>query len=166
MTRANITLITKYGKFELQCNSSAYPSYLMDDIINFATSAIGKSEGNMFIYDSGTDSGDLSEFIFTLGLTLGSIGNPSYYYIIDFKNGEIKVHNNARRWVTAPSNWKELGWQGLYYDEKGRFGFADWIKGKVIYRVNIIDLVESFKDGVFKLKDSEISRLKNFKESF
>jgi len=157
MTRANFIIVTRDGKFKLQCNSSAYPSNVMEDIINFAVSTASKNsavigEGKIGFYDN-PDSWELAKFIESVGLTLGWVGNPSYFYTVDFINQTVSAWGTKGRWVNAPKDWEAKGWKGCY-ESKGRFGYFDAnVKGKKIFE-------KGFKELLFDLNDKDEKILK------
>jgi hypothetical protein len=140
MTRANIVIITRQGKFNFQCNSSAYPSNVMAIVLKFATSTASTNSGATNGFYDAPDSRELAEFIEDFGLTLGHVGNPSYFYDIDFVKQTVKVWDKKQRWVTAPADWKERGWN-CYESKKGVFGWHTDIKGKLIYEKKFSELV-------------------------
>lgn len=161
MTRANITVVTIYGKYKFQANSSAYPSYVIEPIINFATSVVSNNavfNGKLGRYDEPCSS-DLSTFIEEVGLTFGHVGNPSYYYDIDFVKGEIRVYGNNMRWVNAPIDWEEKGWRGLYEGKNGKLGYNSIVKGKNLLTYSILDLV-FINDGKIVINKDIVERLK------
>ena len=143
MTRANITIITRQGKFQFQGNSSMYPSNTMGDIFKFATSTINRHNGKIDFWDE-PGSCDLSTFIEECGLTLGQIGNPSYYYEIDFKTKLVKVWDYKMRWVSAPIDWEAKGWRGCYDNGKGKFGYDSVVKGKLLYSKGFRDMIRRY----------------------
>lgn len=164
MTRANIVIITTQGRFKFQCNSSAYPSNMMESIIRFACSTASKNaifDGGIGFYDN-PDCFALSKFIEDCGLELGSIGNFSYHYEIDFVKRTIKVWDSKTRWVKAPSNWKERGYI-CTESKNGQYGWSDWFKNKLIYSVNFIALVVDIVDGYVVLNDEKLNEAVNIK---
>lgn len=147
MTRANIVIITGQGKFNFQSNSSAYPSLMMEPIIKFVGSTASRNaifKGNLDFYDN-PDSFALSELIDKCGLTLGRIGNFSYHYEIDFVLKHIKVWDNNLRWVNAPSDWRERGYN-CWENEKGKYGWTNWVKDKLLYSKRFDELVVGVND--------------------
>lgn len=146
MTRANIVIITRQGKFKFQSNSSAYPSWIMEPILRFIGSAASNllETGKIVFYDA-PDTFALSELIDKCGLTLGTIGNFSYHYEIDFVNKTIKVWDSNTRWVNAPIDWKERGY-GCWENEKGKYGWTNWVKGKLLYSKRFDELVVGVND--------------------
>lgn len=142
MTRANFLVITENGKFKFQGNSSCYPSYIFEYIVRFATSVKSSNLGAKDGFYTSPDSSDIAEFIENIGLTFGYVGNPTYYYKIDFINREVKIFDTKSKWVNAPIDWEEKGWRGCYQNDKGQFGYMDcWSKGKCIYKKTFIQLV-------------------------
>jgi hypothetical protein len=150
MTRANIYIITSQGKFKFQSNSSAYPSNIMDSIIHFALSVVSGREETP-VYDQ-PDSRELSKFIDELGLTIGLVGNFSYVYEIDFTQCTIKVWENSLRWVTAPADWKERGWNCWIGGKNKTYGYTNWVKGKNIYNKTFDSLIDGHDGQQVKLK--------------
>ena len=142
MTRANIVIITNQGKFYFQSNSSAYPSLMMKPIILFATSTASKNAifNNTIGYYDNPDTFALSELIDNCGLTLGSIGNFSYHYEIDFVKQTIKVWDSKTRWVNAPIDWRERGYN-CWESDKGKYGWTNFVKGKLLYFKKFDELV-------------------------
>lgn len=169
MTRANFTIVTKQGKFKMQSNSSAYPSNMMESIIKFATSTA--SNNAIFDKDAGIDekvigfypepeSRAISEFVEACGLSFGSVGNPTYFYEIDFVNRHVKVWENRLSWVNAPADWKERGWNCLE-GKNGKFGYTNWVKGKMIYNKPLKELVKEVKDFEVVLNEGVITQAEN-----
>ena len=167
MTRANFLIITENGKFNLQGNSSCYPSNTMANVIKFAISTHSFNaifEGKLGFYGS-PNSRDIAEFIDSVGLTFGKIFNASYYYEIDFVKQTIKVWDYKTRWLNAPLDWKEKGWKGCYEGKNGKWGFDNFVKGKLLYNKNFVDLVrtrfENDVNFVVDIKQSEIELAEN-----
>jgi hypothetical protein len=170
-TRANFTIVTKQGKFKMQSNSSAYPSHMMESIIKFATSTA--SCNAIFDKEAGIDekvlgfypepeSRALSEFIEDAGLTFGSVGNPNYFYEIDFVNRHVKAWKSTSRWINAPADWKEKGWQGLWEGKNGRMGYMDNnVRGKLIYNKTLKELVKEVVDNNPVLHEGVITFAEN-----
>ena len=143
MTRANFLIVTGDGKFKMQGNSSCYPSNIMAPILNFATSTASRNDGATNGFYDRPDSWEISKFIEAVGLTFGSVGNPNYFYEIDFVKQSLKVFDTKSRWVNAPKDWKEKGWGGVY-EEKGKIGYRDCnVKGKCLYNKTFNQLVET-----------------------
>ena len=170
-TRANLTIVTKQGKFKMQSNSSAYPSHMMEAIIKFATSTA--SNNAIFDKEAGIDekvlgfypepeSWDLATFIEACGLTFGSVGNPSYFYEIDFVNRHVKVWGRTSRWINAPVDWKEKGWAGVYEGKNGKIGYMDCnIRGKMIYHKTLKELVKEVNNNEPVLNEGVITFAEN-----
>jgi hypothetical protein len=144
-TRANITIVTRQGKFLFQGNSSMYPSNTMEDIFKFATSTAHKVEKKIDFFDE-PHSRDLSNFIDDCGLTLGQIGNPSYFYEIDFAQKKIRVWGYKMRWINAPLDWKERGWN-CYENKNGKYGWHSFIKGKLLLQLSFNEMIDDVLDG-------------------
>ena len=171
MTRANFTIVTKEGKFKMQSNSSAYPSNMMEDIIKFATSTASKNA--IFDKERGIDesivgfypepeSRAISEFVERCGLSFGSVGNPTYFYEIDFVNRHVKVWGTTSRWINAPVDWKEKGWQGVWEGTNGRMGYRDNnVRGKLIYNKPLKELVKDIKDFEVELNEGVVTFAEN-----
>lgn len=141
MTRANFLIITDSGKFKMQGNSSCYPSNIMEYIITFALSVKSNNLGATNGFYCSPDSRDIAEFIDSVGLTFGYVGNPTYYYEIDFVKQVVKTFDTRSRWVNAPINWEEKGWVGCYQNDKGKWGYRDYnTKGKCIFQKTFIEL--------------------------
>jgi len=152
MTRANFEIICGDGKFKLQGNSSCYPSNIMKYVISFATStrslnAVVEGEYKALGFYENPDSLAISEFIEDIGLTFGSVGNPSYFYQIDFVKKVLKVWDYKKRWVNAPLDWEAKGWKGCNQNSKGKFGYTGIVKGKCIYSKYFVDLVSFRIEG-------------------
>ena len=147
MTRANFLIITRQGKFKFQANSSAYPSYMGSHILEFAISTASTNGGatNGF-YDS-PDSRELANFIEGCCLTFGHVGNPSYFYEIDFVKQHVKAWDSRLSWVNAPLDWRERGWN-CWEGKNGKFGYTNWVKGKLIYNKRLSELLDSGQDYV------------------
>lgn len=148
MTRANFLVITKEGKFNFQSNSSAYPSYMMEAVIKFATSTASKNSvfKTPIGFHPSPETINLSEFIDDCGLTLGKIGNPTYYYEIDFVKQTVRVWNNKLRWINAPIDWRERGYN-CWENKKGSYGWTEWVKNKLIYSKRFDELVVDVEEG-------------------
>lgn len=161
MTRANFLIITADGKFKLQGNSSCYPSNVMSPVLKFATSTASTNSGATNGFYDRPESNDLATFIEAVGLTLGSVGNPCYYYEIDFVKQTVKVFDTKSRWINAPVDWEAKGWRGLYTGKNGKLGYMDCnVKGKCIYHEYFINLVVKISDNemtvnVYKVKEAE-----------
>ena len=150
MTRANFTIITEQGKFKLQANSSAYPSNVMDDLLKFAMSTATENAGGINGFYDEPDPEALSNFINDLYLTLGHVGNPTYFYDVDFVNKRVKVWGYASRWINAPSDWKERGWN-CWVGKNGKYGYTSFVKGRNLYDKSfdevLVDVVEGKNVG-------------------
>ena len=169
MTRANFIIVTEQGKFKMQSNSSAYPSQMMEDIIKFATSTASKNaifdkakgidESVIGFYPS-PDSRDISNLVEACGLTFGHVGNPSYFYEIDFVNKHVKVWDSRISWVNAPIDWKERGWN-CWIGKNNRYGYSNWVKGKKIYDKSLKELVKNVEDFKVELNEGVIAFAEN-----
>ena len=156
MTRANITIITRQGKFHFQGNSSMYPSNTMEDIFKFATSTAAKQNGRFIFYDE-PECRDLATFIDSVGLTLGQIGNPSYFYEIDFKSNLVRVWESKTRWINAPEDWKARGWN-CYQNSKGKYGWDSWVKGKMILQLPFRAMFTTIKEREPVINKTELKK--------
>jgi hypothetical protein len=156
MTRANITIITRQGKFLFQGNSSMYPSNTMEDVFKFATSTAHKFKNKLDFHDE-PDSRDLSNFIENCGLTLGQIGNPSYFYEIDFVEKKIRVWDYKMRWVNAPIDWKEKGWK-CYEGKNGKYGWDSIVKGKLLLQLSFREMISKVSDGEVSLNKTKLKK--------
>jgi hypothetical protein len=142
MTRANFLIITPYSKARMQGNSSCYPSNILKDLINFAISTASSNPGATNGFYPEPDSRDIATFIDAVGLTFGSVGNPTYYYEIDFVKQTLKIFGTRSRWVMAPLDWEAKGWRGVYQDARGRIGYMDHdVKGKCIFNKTFTELL-------------------------
>ena len=171
MTRANFTIVTKQGKFKMQSNSSAYPSNMMESIIKFATSTA--STNSFFDKELGIDekaigfypepeSRAISEFIEACGLSFGSVGNPTYFYEIDFVNRHVKVWKTTSRWINAPVDWEAKGWRGVWEGKNGKMGYMDNnIRGKMIYNKPLKELVKEVIDNEPVLNEGVVTFAEN-----
>lgn len=165
-TRANFLIVTDRGKFNFQANSSAYPSNTMKDVLTFAVSTasrnalFNKENGGLGFYGN-PDSWDLSAFIASVDLTLGTVGNPSYYYEIDFVQKHVKVWDYKPRWVNAPVDWEAKGWKGCYPNSKGQFGYDSVCKGKILYNQPFKALCGRYVNREMQVKKSELEKALN-----
>jgi hypothetical protein len=133
MTRANFTIVTREGKFKMQGNSSCYPEEVLPRAIKFMKSTESSNPGATNGFYDEPDSSDIADFIQKVGLTFGSVGNPSYFYDIDFVKHSIKVYDTKSRWVNAPADWEEKGWSGVW-ERNGKMGWMNHnVKGKCIH---------------------------------
>jgi len=69
----------------------------------------------------------------------GHIGNPDYIYEVDIEKKEIAAWETRNKWVNAPDNWDEKGWNGIYKGKNGRMGYMSVAKGK---RIDISNYIE------------------------
>jgi hypothetical protein len=148
MTRANFLIVTADGKFKMQGNSSCYPSNTMAAVLNFACSTASDNSGAKQGFYDRPESNDIATFIEAVGLTFGTVGNPCYFYEIDFVKQTVKVFGTKSRWINAPVDWEAKGWRGLYLGKNGRMGYRDCnIKGKCIYNKTLSQLVDGIYGG-------------------
>jgi len=132
--------------------------------LKFATSTASTNEGATNGFYDRPDSRELSEFIESVGLTLGYVGNPCYYYEIDFVNQLVKVFGTVSRWINAPVDWEAKGWKGLYIGKNGKMGYRDCnIKGKLIYIKDLSELVERVVDHTVVMKEGVIAEAVDMK---
>ena len=159
MTRANFEIITGHfhpRKSYFQGNSSCYPSYMLEFVVKACVSSFSTNAGAPKNFYPEIDSSALSELIKDCGLTLGQVGNPSYFYKLDFFNRIVTVYDTASRWVNAPVDWEAKGWGGVYKGNNGRMGYSSIIKGKVLFTSEFKNLVDS-KGKIKKLNfDNDI----------
>lgn len=156
-TRANINIVTSQGNFKFQGNSSMYPSNTMEDVFKFATSTAHKFKNKMDFHDN-PDSRDLSDFIENCGLTLGQIGNPSYFYEIDFVQKKIRVWDYKMRWVNAPVDWQAKGWKGCYDNGKGKFGYDSVVKGALLLQLSFREMIHKVVDGEVSINKTKLKK--------
>jgi hypothetical protein len=151
MTRANIHLITPQGKFKFQSNSSAYPSHIGNAFLELVASVAYKNDGVVKFGEP--DSFGLSKFVEDCGLTLGTIGNFSYHYDVDFVKQTFSIWDYKTRWVNAPDNWRERGWH-CYEGKNNRFGWTTFVKGKKLITLSFKEMVTDVIDcnGVINLE--------------
>lgn len=140
MTRANFKIITKDGTLNMQCNSSAYPSEMMKPLLTFAISTHSSNMGATNGFYQNVGSNDLATLIDAIGLTIGSVGNASYYYEVDFIKQTVKVWENAMYWVNAPLDWEVRGWN-CWKGTNGKYGYSNWRKGKLIYEIGFKSII-------------------------
>lgn len=161
MTRANIIIITPQGNFKFQCNSSAYPSNVMGSVLKFATSTASNNTGAPNGFYDNPDSDKLAEFIESFGLTLGHVGNPSYYYEIDFVKQHVKVWNSRLKWVKAPADWEARGWRCYQNTSTSGYGWHSNVKNKLIYNKSFRELVKGIVKWDVVLHDDAVSEAIN-----
>lgn len=133
MTRANFYIVTRAGKFKFQANSSAYPSEMMAPVLIFAASTASNNPGAINGFYQEPDSNAIATLIETCGLTFGYVGNFSYHYEIDFIKQTVTVWGETSRWVNAPLDWVEKGWNCYKGSGNKGYGYTTWVKGKKIY---------------------------------
>ena len=143
MTRANILIISGYpSKHYFERGSDGYPTEVMPEIFKLVLAAAHpnhefKKEIDFF---DNVSSVDLAKFIDECSLTLGNVGNPCYYYEVDFKKQTVKAWESTTRWVYAPKNWKERGWV-CNETKNGRAGYTNLVKGKKLIDVKFSDMI-------------------------
>lgn len=117
MTRANLLVITRFGRFKFRWGSDAYP----EDVREFLVKLARMNEMPSVDW--------LAENNPAGNLTPGTVGNPYYYYEVDQLKHTVTMWDSDVYWVNAPDDWKERGyncWQG----KNGRYGYSNWRKGK------------------------------------
>ena len=145
MTRANFEIICGYPKKHcFEKGSDGYLSGVMGDIFKFILSCAHIDGGNLEFYESPA-AWDLAAFIKECNLTLGHVGNFCYAYEIDFKKKTVKAWNSNTRWVNAPENWEERGWS-CYKNEKGKWGYTTWVKGKMLINIKFKEMIRIEQD--------------------
>ena len=107
-----------------------------------------------------TDSRDISNLVEACGLTFGHVGNPSYFYEIDFVNKHVKVWDSRISWVNAPIDWKERGWN-CWIGKNNKYGYSNWVKGKKIYDKSLKELVKDVEDFKVELNEGVIAFAEN-----
>ena len=154
MTRANVHLITNQGTFKLQGNSDMYPSSVFPSIFNLVSNTMSEN------YDwvkQGPDGNTLSTFISEQNLTLGSVGNFSYFYEINFTTRVVKCWENKLSWVNAPENWKERGWN-CWIGKNGKFGYTNWVKGKCIFQKSFEEMTSKINTFEYQVNENLLSK--------
>jgi hypothetical protein len=144
MTRANVEIIVgahRAKKFYFQSNSSAYPSYMLEFVVKAVQSTYSQNKGAIDKFYTDIEGVDLSELVGNCDLRLGKVGNPSYYYIMDFHRKRLIVRESQSYWVNAPYDWREKGWVGCYKGSNGRYGYDGIRKGKIIFDAHFSQLV-------------------------
>lgn len=146
MTRANVIIKKNWfpKKSYLERGGDGYPKEMIPELVRFlvghvSKGAIARKEDNI-LYD-GVDSSSLATLINNLGLTLGFVGNFCYMYEIDLTKGTIKAWESKTRWINAPANWKERGWN-CWTGANGKDGYTTWVKGKVVFETCIKKLLK------------------------
>ena len=119
MTRANILIISDGNKFKLRIGSDGYPADVLPILIPY------KDARDYYELD-------LRQFVIDLGLTLGHIGNPCYYYDLNLDDHWLKAWKSTMYWVNAPENWRERGWN-CHLGGNGKYGYENWRKGILVY---------------------------------
>ena len=142
MTRANFVIITPQGKYKFQGNSSCYPSNIMDSVLRFSISTASTNLGATNGFYSEPESNSLSKLIDDVGLTLGHVGNPSYFYEIDFIKQTVSVWDYKLSWINAPLDWQEKGWS-CWIGKNGKYGYSNFVKGKKIYNKSFADIKDN-----------------------
>lgn len=140
-TRANILVIQECfpKKVNFEIASSGYPSYVLDTLVNFCTEHIIKyGSGEKKLYNR-IDGMALRDFTNDLCPTISVVGNPSYIYEIDLVKGTLKVWNTKTKWVNAPLDWKERGWN-CWLGSNNKYGYTTWCKNKLLINYDIFAL--------------------------
>ncbi len=82
--------------------------------------------------------GDLG-ILYEYGPIPSGLGNPDHYIDIDIEKRTLKAYDARRYWKKVPDNWKELGYQGIYFHEvKKSRGYYDLRRGKKVTEKNLI----------------------------
>jgi len=137
-TRANFLIVTEQGKFKFQANSSAYPERILPDIFQLLQDSAYRSQSNV-VFD--IDCGGLSKLIDNCSMTLGEVGNPSYYYHINMVEKTVKCWDYKLGWAYAPVDWRERGWNCWIGGKKKQYGYTTWKRGKLIYSKSFQDII-------------------------
>jgi hypothetical protein len=115
----------------------------MEDIFKFIHSTAyfdTHHEKKLKFYDR-PNAWDLAEFIKEANLTLGHVGNFSYFYEIDFNKQTFKAWDYTTRWINAPVDWEARGWR-CWKGTNGKFGYSTFCKGKKLLDVTFLDIVK------------------------
>ena len=140
MTRANFEIICGYPKKHyFEKGSDGYPESVLPEIFELIKDVSRKVAGEILFWGE-PDGMALSKFIEELNLGLVLVGNFCYYYQIDFGKQTIKAWDSGLRWVNAPDNWKERGWN-CYIGKNGKYGYDTWIKGKLLVNITFSEVV-------------------------
>lgn len=143
MTRANFEIICSYPKKHyFERGSDGYLSGVLPDIFEFILSCAHLAHDNkrkLEFYDR-PGSLDFARFVSECNLTMGSVGNFSYVYEIDFNKQTVKAWDSKTRWVNAPEDWEARGW-GCWKGKNGKFGYTNWVKGKLLVDIKFTDMV-------------------------
>jgi hypothetical protein len=159
-TRANITIIQdcfpKKVYFEL--TSSGYPSHVLDTLVNFCTEHIIKQDTGhgvtKRIYNRISEIA-LRDLVVDLCPSISVVGNPSYIYEIDLVKGTFKAWNTRTKWVNAPLDWKERGWN-CWLGNNNKYGYPTWCKNKLLVNFDIFAL-----ENLTEIKcDNEVIKIK------
>jgi hypothetical protein len=119
MTRANLCVITKCSRFQLEWGSDAYPDTVRDFLKSLAT--LGYVPDVDWLAQQ-NPAGPLSP---------GVVGNPYYYYEVNQRTQSVRIWKAEIYWVNAPVDWKERGYN-CWQNEQGRWGYSNWRKGKLL----------------------------------
>jgi hypothetical protein len=159
MTRANIIIIHDgfLGKAYFEKGSSGYPKEVVPELVRFLIGHVSKGaierKDEKILYN-GVAPHCLATLLNNLYLSLGQVGNPYYFYELDLTKGTIKAWESKTRWINAPANWKEKGYN-CYKGTNGKDGYTTWIKGKVVFSTDINKLLKETKfevvDEVFEV---------------
>jgi hypothetical protein len=119
MTRGNISIISRGSIFRFHVGSNAFPADTCPALEKYI------NEPDYYLVD-------LPELCNELGLQLGHVGNPCFIYELNLDSHTLTVWETKLRWVNAPIDWKEKGWN-CYIGTNGKYGYHNWIKGKKVY---------------------------------
>ena len=162
-TRANFLIITEHYKAKFQSNSSAYPDNMMESMFKFVAGTASRNaifDGKIGFYEP--ESFGLSELIEECGLSLGWVGNPSYYYTFDFVKKTLEVLGYKLRWIKAPADWQERGWN-CYQDYNGKhegYGWHSNVKGKKLLSLSFNDMITDVIDNVGLINIEKLNKSK------
>ena len=145
MTRANLVIIAACGQRTcLEFGSDASPSEGMARFL-----------GNLAIMEYGPDLEWLQANNPAGMISIGEVGNPSYFYEVDQRTHTVRAWNAKTRWVNAPDDWQERGY-GCYKGTNGRYGYTNWIKGKNISdEINVVIARDSLLENARKMRPAE-----------
>ena len=124
MTRANLLVITRFGRFKFEWGSDAYPEDVKEFLKQLAT--MKEMPGVDWLAENNPAG----------RLTPGTIGNPYYYYEVDQLKGTVTAWESATYWVNAPEDWEARGWR-CWKGSNGRYGYTNWRKGKRLERFQV-----------------------------
>ena len=124
MTRANLLVITRFGRSKFEWGSDAYPESVREFLKQLAAM---KEMPDVDWLAENNPAGPL---------TPGTVGNPYYYYEVNQLKGTVTMWDSSIYWVNAPEDWKARGWN-CWQGENGRYGYSNWRKGKRLERFQV-----------------------------